>query len=100
VIAHRGGAAAPENSIACIEHGISDGADMIEIERSGDRRWRGRVFHDSDFMRLAGVDLKIWDATVDRLREIDIGARFSPESTASACPRSRRSLRCAADGPA
>ena len=34
--------------------------------------------HDSDFMKLAGVDLKIWDATKADLKEIDIGSWFNP----------------------
>ncbi len=32
------------------------------------------VFHDSDFMKLAGKKLKIWDATMDELKDIDIGS--------------------------
>ncbi len=30
-------------------------------------------------MKLAGVDLKIWDATMADLKEIDVGSRFAPE---------------------
>ena len=37
------------------------------------------VFHDSDFMKLAGVDRKIWDATLADLQDIDIGGWFAPE---------------------
>ena len=37
------------------------------------------VFHDSDFMKLAGVELKIWDVTLAELKGIDIGSRFAPE---------------------
>ncbi len=37
------------------------------------------MFHDSDFMKLAGNPLKIWDATQDDLREIDIGSWFGAE---------------------
>ena len=36
------------------------------------------VIHDSDYMKLAGVDLKIWDATMPDLAEIDIGSWFDP----------------------
>jgi glycerophosphoryl diester phosphodiesterase len=30
-------------------------------------------------MKLSGVDLKIWDATLDRLKDIDVGSWMSPE---------------------
>jgi glycerophosphoryl diester phosphodiesterase len=34
------------------------------------------VAHDSDFMRQAGVDLKVWDATMRDLERIDIDSWF------------------------
>ena len=37
------------------------------------------VLHDSDFMKLAGNKLKIWHATMDDLKNIDIGSRFASE---------------------
>jgi glycerophosphoryl diester phosphodiesterase len=36
------------------------------------------VFHDSDFMRAAGISTKIWEATLADLGMIDIGSWFSP----------------------
>ena len=45
------------------------------------------VFHDSDFMKLAGVDREIWDVTLADLQGIDIGGRFGPSSRASVYPR-------------
>jgi len=36
------------------------------------------VFHDSDFMKLAGNDLKIWNATLADLEQIDVGSWFDP----------------------
>lgn len=36
------------------------------------------MIHDSDFMKVAGVELKIWDTTLADLAEIDIGERFNP----------------------
>ena len=64
VIAHRGAAAArPENTMAAIERGIEDGADWIEIDVQETADGEVVVFHDSDFMRLAHVDRKIWEVT-------------------------------------
>ena len=37
------------------------------------------VFHDADFMRFAKMELKIWDATMEDLKDIDIGSWFAPE---------------------
>ena len=69
VIAHRGAAAArPENTMAAIERGIEDGADWIEIDVQETADGEVVVFHDSDFMRLAHVDRKIWEVTAAELR--------------------------------
>ena len=79
VTAHRGSsAAAPENTMAAIKRAIEDRADWVEIDVQETADGEVVVFHDSDFMRLAGVDLKIWDATMADLKEIDIGSWFAP----------------------
>jgi glycerophosphoryl diester phosphodiesterase len=79
VVAHRGSSkAAPENTMAAFRQAIADGADWIELDVQETADGEVVVFHDSDFMRLAGVSLKIWDATLADLRDIDIGTRFSP----------------------
>jgi glycerophosphoryl diester phosphodiesterase len=80
ITAHRGSsAAAPENTMAAVEQAIKDGADWIEIDVQETADGEVVVFHDSDFMKLAGRDLKIWDATIDDLKEIDIGSWFDPK---------------------
>jgi glycerophosphoryl diester phosphodiesterase len=79
IAAHRGSSkAAPENSLSAITQAIADGSDWVEIDVQETADGDVVVFHDSDFMRLAGVATKIWDATRADLREIDIGRRFSP----------------------
>ena len=45
------------------------------------------VMHDSDFMKLAGVDLKIWDATMEDLATIDVGSWFDPAYASERIPR-------------
>ncbi|MDX2417971.1 MAG: glycerophosphodiester phosphodiesterase, partial [Xanthomonadales bacterium] len=80
IIAHRGAAgAAPENTLASIRHAIKDGADWIEIDVQENADGEVVVIHDSDFMKLAGVDLRVWEASTKQLAEIDIGSWFAPE---------------------
>jgi glycerophosphoryl diester phosphodiesterase len=90
VIAHRGAAAvAPENTLAAVEAAIVQGADFVEIDVQETADGEIAVLHDSDLMKVAGVDLKIWDATWDELRTIDIGSWFAPEFAAERVPRLR-----------
>lgn len=80
VTAHRGSsAAAPENTMAAIELAIKDGTDWVEIDVQETADGEVVVFHDSDFKRLAGKALKIWDATMADLKEIDVGSWFAPD---------------------
>ncbi len=86
IIAHRGASgAAPENTLASVRQAIKDGADWIEIDVQETADGEVVVFHDGDFMRQSNVNLKIWDATVSDIAEIDIGswfdAKFSSERT-------------------
>lgn len=77
VTAHRGAShGAPENTLAAIRLAIAEGADWVEIDVQETADGQVVVFHDSDFMKLAGVNLKIWDATLADLVDIDIGSRF------------------------
>ncbi|MEO1981565.1 MAG: glycerophosphodiester phosphodiesterase [Fuerstiella sp.] len=80
VMAHRGSShAAPENTIAAIKQAIEDGTDMVEIDVQETADGVVVVFHDSDFMKLSGSKLKIWDATMDDLQDMDIGSWFAPD---------------------
>ncbi len=79
IIAHRGAAGSrPENTLASVEKALDDGADWVEIDVQETADGQVVVMHDSDFMKLSGVDLKIWDATVQQLADIDIGGWFDP----------------------
>jgi glycerophosphoryl diester phosphodiesterase len=80
IIAHRGASkAAPENTMAAVKQAIADGADWVEIDVQETCDGEVVVFHDSDFMKLAGVNLKIWDATMADLKKVDVGTWFAPE---------------------
>ena len=80
IIAHRGASAsAPENTMAAFRKAIEEGADWVELDVQETADGQVVVFHDSDFMKLAGVNLKLWDATMDDLKNIDIGSWFGEE---------------------
>lgn len=80
IIAHRGSSkAAPENTMAAVNKAIEEGADWVEIDVQETADGQVVVFHDSDFMKLAGVNLKIWDATIADLKDLDIGSWFGAE---------------------
>ncbi len=80
IMAHRGASYdAPENTLAAIRKAIEDGADWVEIDVQETADGEVVVFHDADFMKLAGIDLKIWDATMNDIKKIDIGSWFAPE---------------------
>lgn len=80
VMAHRGASdVAPENSISSVRYAIDAGADWVEIDVQETADGEVVVFHDSDLMKLARNKLKIWDATMEDLRRIDIGSSFDTQ---------------------
>jgi glycerophosphoryl diester phosphodiesterase len=80
VTAHRGASAVtPENTMAAVRQAIEDGADFVEIDVQETADGHVVVFHDRDFKRVADNGLKIWDATLSDLQQIDVGSHFSPE---------------------
>ena len=88
IIAHRGAAGLrPENTLASIRKAIEDGTDWVEIDVQETADGEVVVLHDSDFMKLAGVNLKIWDATMDDLADIDIGSWFDAVYSEERTPR-------------
>ena len=87
VAAHRGAAGkAPENTLASVRLAIDDGADWVEIDVQESADGEVVVIHDSDLMKLAGVDLNIWDGTRQQLQDIDVGSWFSPEFSKQRIP--------------
>jgi glycerophosphoryl diester phosphodiesterase len=87
VVAHRGAAGkAPENTLASIRQAIADGTDWVEIDVQETADGEVVVIHDSDFMKLAGVDLKVWDGTLEQIREIDVGSWFDPQYSGERVP--------------
>lgn len=93
IIAHRGAASArPENTLSAVVKALEDRADWVEIDVQETADGEVVVAHDSDFMKLASVDLKVWDATMADLAEIDIGSWFDPAYSSERTPTLREVL--------
>lgn len=87
IIAHRGASAiAPENTLAAMRQAIDYATDWVEIDVQETSDDQVVVFHDSDFMKLARIDLKIWDATMADLATIDIGSHKDPAFSSERVP--------------
>ena len=75
IIAHRGAAGrAPENTLASVQAALEDDADWIEIDVQESADGEVIVVHDSDFMKLSGNPVKVWDVTADQLAGINLGS--------------------------
>lgn len=94
VIAHRGAAgAAPENTMASISRAIEEGADWVEIDVQETSDGQVIVVHDSDFMKIAGDPIKVWEGDLERIQEIDAGSWFGPEFSDQRVPTLEQVLR-------
>lgn len=77
ITAHRGASGrAPENTMAAVRLAIDDGADWLEIDVQESKDGVIVVVHDSDLKKVAGVATRIWEATADELRSVDVGSFF------------------------
>ena len=75
VIAHRGSSAqAPENTLAAFQLAWAQGADGIEADFQLTKDGHIVCFHDTDTKRLAGQQLAIAAATLEELRQFDVGS--------------------------
>lgn len=79
--AHRGGSLlAPENTLAAFERGLSYGADALELDVHLTRDGEMVVFHDSTLERTTDGSGPIAARTLDELRRLDAGYRFTPDN--------------------
>jgi glycerophosphoryl diester phosphodiesterase len=98
IIAHRGASgAAPENTMASFQRAIDDKADWIELDVQENADDTIVVAHDSDFMKVAMSDLKVWDATNESLSDLDIGGWYAPENSNQRVPTLLQALELAKD---
>jgi len=93
IIAHRGAAGkAPENTMSSIRQALEDNTDWVEIDVQETADGTVVVIHDSDFMKLAGVNTKVWDGTLEQLQKIDVGNWFAPEFAGEHIPTLKQVL--------
>ncbi len=98
IVAHRGAAGkAPENTLAAINQAIEDKTDWVEIDVQETVDGEVVVIHDSDFMKLAGKQIKVWDATLAQMGDIDIGSWFDPSFSQQRVPTLKQVLEVARD---
>jgi glycerophosphoryl diester phosphodiesterase len=81
--------------LAAFQRAIDEKADWIELDVQENADDIVVVAHDSDFMKVARNDIKIWDATTEDLRHIDIGSWFGPEFSDQRVPTLREALEVA-----
>jgi glycerophosphoryl diester phosphodiesterase len=78
--AHRGGALlAPENTLVAFERGASYGADALELDIQMTRDGELVVIHDMTVDRTTDGTGPVAAYTLDELRRLDAGYRFTPD---------------------
>ncbi|MFA6508287.1 MAG: glycerophosphodiester phosphodiesterase family protein [Treponemataceae bacterium] len=74
VFAHRGcSSLAPENTMASFRLAREYGAPGLELDIHRCASGELVVIHDANFLRTTGVDLRVEDATYERIKELDAG---------------------------
>jgi glycerophosphoryl diester phosphodiesterase len=82
VFAHRGGSALrPENTLISFEHGLSLGADGLELDVHLSRDGVVVVHHDDTLDRTTDGRGPVAARTADELARVDAGYRFSPNGS-------------------
>jgi glycerophosphoryl diester phosphodiesterase len=78
--AHRGGSGlAPENTMAAFQRGIDLGADALELDIQTTRDGEIVVIHDPKVDRTTDATGAVAGYTLDELRRLDAGYRFTPD---------------------
>ncbi len=78
VTAHRGSSVdAPENTLSALRLAMEEGADFAEIDIQINADGELVMIHDSELMRVSGLDLKVTDMTREQRLKLDVGEWFS-----------------------
>lgn len=76
LIAHRGASAyEPENTLAAFRKAIDMGCDAIEFDVRFTKDGIPIVIHDEDLKRVAGIDKKVRELTLNEIREVVVMER-------------------------
>ncbi len=84
IVGHRGASFdAPENTLASIKLAWEQNADAAEFDVYLSKDGKIVVIHDADTKRVAGVEKKVAETTLEELRKLDVGkwknAKFAGE---------------------
>lgn len=80
VVAHRGGAGLrPENTLAAFEHAARLGADILEMDLRASADGAIVVLHDATVDRTTDGSGPVEELTLDRVRALDAGYRWSDD---------------------
>ncbi len=78
--AHRGfNTVAPENSLPAFGAAVAMGAEEIEFDLWFTKDGEVVSMHDSKLDRVSNGTGRIWDYTLEELRELDFGVKYAPE---------------------
>lgn len=87
IVAHRGASAdAPENTLPAFNLAWAQGADAIEGDFYLTRDGQIVCIHDGDTKRVAGTVVKVVEATLAELRQLDVGAWKGPQWAGTRIP--------------
>lgn len=97
-IAHRGSSgAAPENTVAAVEHAVRQGAPYVEVDVQRSADGELVIMHDVTLARTTNAEeifpdrapWNVGDFTMGELRELDAGSWFSPDCAGEPVPTLR-----------
>ena len=87
VCAHRGfNTIAPENSLPAFGAAVAMGAEEIEFDLWFTKDGEVVSIHDSTLDRVSNGTGKVWDYTLEELRQFDFGAKCAPEFAGMTIP--------------
>ncbi|HZI31523.1 MAG TPA: glycerophosphodiester phosphodiesterase family protein, partial [Candidatus Binatia bacterium] len=112
LIAHRGASYdAPENTLAAVNLAWQQNADAVEVDVHLSKDRKLVVIHDDNTRRTGGVDDKVSEQTLSKLRSLDVGCWKGKQWTGekvplleevlAAIPEGRRlfvELKCGSEG--
>ena len=80
ITAHRGSSSgAPENTMAALEKAVEEMADRAEIDVQETADGVIVLCHDTSVKRVAGINKKVSDLTLEQIKKLDVGSWFSSE---------------------
>ena len=72
--------------MAALEQAITDKADIAEIDVQQLKDGTLIVMHDAGFKRTTGMDLPVWEADYEQVKNLDAGSYFSYEFAGEPVP--------------